>query len=101
VQHVSKPTTKLPYKKLQYPAYVKDIDLDAHIRVFKNAIKANGETMEADIINLFGFTLRNNIFEWGENYVQNHPNYISKELEQAFYQRFKMVKNDEEVYMQL
>jgi hypothetical protein len=62
VQNVSKPTTKLPYRKLQYPTYVKDIDLDVHIRVFKKAIKANGETMEIDIINMFGFTLKDNIF---------------------------------------
>jgi hypothetical protein len=48
----------LPYKKLQYPTYVKDTDLDAHIKVFKKAIKANGEIMEVDIINLFGFTLK-------------------------------------------
>jgi hypothetical protein len=27
------------------------------IIVFKKAIKINGETMEVDIINLFGFTL--------------------------------------------
>jgi hypothetical protein len=64
VQLVSKPTTKLPYMKLQYPTYVKDTDLDAHIKVFKKAIKANGEIVEADIINVFGFTLRDNIFEW-------------------------------------
>jgi hypothetical protein len=87
--------------KLQYPTYVKNIDLDAHIRVFKKAIKANGERVEVDIINLFGFILRDNIFEWGENYVQNHPSYIFEELEQAFCKRFKMVKNDKEVYMQL
>jgi hypothetical protein len=35
--------------KLQYPIYVSDIDPDAHIKVFKNVIKANGETMEVDI----------------------------------------------------
>ncbi len=57
--------------KLQYPTYVKDTNPDAHIRVFKKAIKANGETMEVDIINLFRFTLRDSIFEWGENYVQD------------------------------
>jgi hypothetical protein len=74
VQPILKPTTKLPCRKLQYPTYVKDIDLDAHIKVFKKAIKANGETMETDIINLFGFTLKHNIFYWGENYVQDHPN---------------------------
>jgi hypothetical protein len=93
--------TKLPYKKLQYPTYVIDIYPDAHIRVFKKAIKANGETVEANIINLFGFTLKDNIFEWGENYVQNHPNYTFEELEQTFCKQFRTVKNDEEVYMQL
>jgi hypothetical protein len=44
-----KQTTKLPYTKLQYLNHVKDINLDAHIRVFKNAIKANGEIVEVDI----------------------------------------------------
>jgi hypothetical protein len=87
--------------KLQYPTYVKDINLDAHIKVFKMTIKANGETMEADIINMFGFTFKDNIFEWGENYVQDHPNCTFKELEQTFCKQFKIVKNDEEVYMQL
>jgi len=57
--------------------------------------------MEANIINSFGFTLNDNIYEWGENYVQNHPNYIFEELEQAFCKKFKIVKNNEEVYMQL
>jgi hypothetical protein len=51
------PTDKLPYWKLQYSTYVKDIDLDGHIKVFKKAIRKNGEIVEAYIINLFGFTL--------------------------------------------
>jgi hypothetical protein len=51
------PTSKLPYWKCQYPTYMKDIDIDAHIRAFKKTIKANGETMEVDIINMFGCTL--------------------------------------------
>jgi hypothetical protein len=80
VQPISEPTTKLPYRKLQYPTYVKNIDLDPHIRVFKNAIKANGETLEVNI-NLFGFTLKDNIFEWGENCVQDHPNCTFEKLE--------------------
>jgi hypothetical protein len=34
VSILSKPTSKLPYQKFQYPTYVKDINLDAHdIRV--------------------------------------------------------------------
>jgi hypothetical protein len=99
IQLVPKPITKLPYRKLQYPTYVKDTNLDVHIKVFKKAIKANGETMEVNIINLLGFTLQNNIIEWGENFIQNHPNYTFKELEQAFCKGFRIVKNNEEVYM--
>ncbi len=90
----------LPYRKLQYPTYVKDIDSDAHIRVFKKAIEAYGEMVEVDIINLFGFTFKDNIFEWGKNYVQDHPNCTFEKLEQAFCNWIKTVKNDEkEVYM--
>jgi sugar phosphate permease len=70
--------------KLQYPTYVKDTDLDAHIRMFKKAIKVNGKIIKIDIINLFGFTLRDSIFEWGKKYIQNHPNFTFEELEQAF-----------------
>jgi hypothetical protein len=82
--------------KLLYPTYVKYTDLDVHMRVIKKAFKVNGETVEADIINLFGFTLKDCIFEWGENYIQDHQNYNFEELEQAFYKRFKTMKNDEE-----
>jgi hypothetical protein len=87
--------------KLQYSTYVKDIYLNDHIKVFKKVIKANGETLETNIINLFGFTLRDNIFEWGKNYVKYHPNCTFKELEQVFCKQFIIVKNDEEVDMQL
>jgi sugar phosphate permease len=52
--------------------------------MLKNAIKSNGETMEVDIINLFSFIIRDNIFEWGEIYFQDHPNYNFEELEQVF-----------------
>jgi hypothetical protein len=52
VQPISEPATKLPYRELQYPTYVKDTNPNVHIIVFKKAIKANGETMEVDIINL-------------------------------------------------
>jgi hypothetical protein len=65
VQLVPKLVTKLSYKKLQYPTYVKDTNLNAHIKVFKKAIKANGEIVETNIINMFGFTFRDNISKWG------------------------------------
>jgi hypothetical protein len=67
----------------------------------KCSLKANGEIVEVDIINLFGFTLKDNILEWGEIYVQNDRNYTFEKLKQTFCKRFKTVKNDEEVYMQL
>jgi hypothetical protein len=55
------PTNKLPSIKFQYLTYVKDTNLDVHVRVSKKAIKANEEIVEVDIINLFGFTLKDNI----------------------------------------
>jgi hypothetical protein len=57
-----KPPTR---KHLLYLTYVKDTYHDAHIRVFKKVIKANGEIVNEDINNVFGFTLRSSIFKWG------------------------------------
>ncbi len=67
---------------------MKDTNPNAHIIFFKNTIKANGETMETDIINMSSFTLQDNILEWGENFVQDHPNCIFDELEQTFCKHF-------------
>jgi hypothetical protein len=57
MQLVLEPTTKLPYMKLQYPTYVKEINLNAHIKVLKKGIKASGEIIKSDIINLFNLLL--------------------------------------------
>jgi hypothetical protein len=57
--------------------------------------------VEVNINNLFSFTLRNNILEWGENFVQNHPNCTFEGLEQAFYKHFQIMKDDKKIYMQL
>jgi len=35
--------------------------------VFQKVIQANGEKRDANIVNLFCFTLKNAISEWGEN----------------------------------
>ncbi len=78
------PTNKLQHLNFQYPTYMKDTNFNAHIKVFKKAIRANREIMEPNIIDLFGFTLKDSILEWGKNFIQNHPNYTFKELEQAF-----------------
>ncbi len=78
---------------------MKDIDHDSHIKIFKKIIKIKGETMEIDIINLFGFILWNNISKWGKNFMQYHPNRTFKELEQTFCKHFRIVKNDKKIYM--
>jgi hypothetical protein len=36
---------------------VKDFDPNAHVKVFKVVIKANGETKYAKNVNMFSFTL--------------------------------------------
>jgi hypothetical protein len=95
----SKPTSKLPYRKLQYPTYMKVLILMLTSKFSKKKIKTNREIMEVDIINLFGLTLQDNISKWGKNFLQDHPNYTFEELEQMFYKRFQIVKNNKEIYM--
>jgi hypothetical protein len=41
-----------------YPKYVKHYNLDAHVKVFKAAIRANSEIDDVKIVNLFNFTFR-------------------------------------------
>ncbi len=59
--------------------------------------------MELDIMNLFGFTfkdvIKDNILEWNENFVQDHPSCMFGKLEQVFCKCFWTLKNDEKVYM--
>ncbi len=52
-------------------------------------------------MNLFCFTLRDAILEWGKKFMQSHPSCIFLELEVAFYERYYIVQNDEQVYMAL
>jgi hypothetical protein len=81
---------------------VKDTNFDVHIKVFKKVIRANKETVEADIINLNLVSfLKNSILEWGENFVQDHPTCTFEVLKQSFCKRFRIMKNDEKNYMQL
>lgn len=45
-------------KQLPYPLYLKNIDPDAHVPMFKAPIKANGETKYKDIVKMFMFALK-------------------------------------------
>ncbi len=55
---------------------MKDVDPYAHVRMFKVAIRTNGETNDAKIINLFSFTLKDIM----NNYMGDYPNCTFVEL---------------------
>jgi hypothetical protein len=74
-----------PFKRpLNYLEYKKNYDPDVHVRVFKAAIKVNNETTNEEIKNMFNFTLKNNAFNWFNNYIRSNPNYRYADLEQVF-----------------
>jgi hypothetical protein len=43
---------------LKYPDFKKDVNLDAHVKLFNSTIKVNAKTFEMYIINAFSYTLR-------------------------------------------
>ncbi len=69
---------------LNYPKYVKDSDLNVHVRMFKVTIRENSETYDVEIVNLFGFTLRDIVFNWCNNYMGEYPNYTFTKLKLLF-----------------
>jgi hypothetical protein len=50
-------------RPFNYPKYVKNSNPNVHVKVFKVAIKANGETKDAEIVNLLSFTFRHIVFD--------------------------------------
>jgi hypothetical protein len=42
---------------------VKVFDLNVHVKVFKVAIRSNGETKDAEIVNLLSFTFKDIMFD--------------------------------------
>lgn len=66
---------------MQYPTYVKDIDSMFTLEYWRKLI--NGKIVEVDIINLFGFIFKDNIFEWDDNFVHDHPSYTLKNWNKA------------------
>ncbi len=66
------PPNRPYHRPFNYPEYVKDFDLDAHVRVFKFTIIANNEANDAKIVNLFSFTLEDIVFDWCNNYMGDY-----------------------------
>jgi len=85
-------TPNRPYHRpLNYPEYVKDFDPDAHVTIFKTAIRTNGETKDAKIINPFSFTFKDIMFDWCNNYIEDYLYYTFVELQLVFYKRYRKV----------
>ncbi len=53
---------------------MKDSNPNAHVIVLKATIKTNGETKDAEIVNLFSFTLKDIMSDWCNNYMGDYSN---------------------------
>jgi hypothetical protein len=74
---------------LKYLDLKKDVDANAHGRVFNFAMKANVETFEKYIINAFSYTLRDTTSNWCHNYVLKFHDCTFSEFTQAFCKRHR------------
>jgi hypothetical protein len=88
-------------RPLKYHEYKKDSNMDVHVKVFKATIKTNGETINEEITNMFNFKLKDNASNWCNNYMRNHPHYRFVDLEHTFCKHYKIIHNDEQMYLQL
>jgi hypothetical protein len=61
---------------LKYLNFKKDVDLDAHVKMFNSTIKTNVKTFEGYIINAFSYMLRDITLDWCHNYMSKFPDYI-------------------------
>jgi hypothetical protein len=84
-----------PNKPYHWPLnnfeYVKDFDPNVHVIFLKIAIRANSETNDVKIINMFSFTLSFFLYDWCNNYMGDYPNFTFVELQLVFCKRYKRV----------
>jgi hypothetical protein len=86
---------------LKYPNFKKDVNLDAHVRVFNFVVKVNVEIYKKYIINAFSYTLKYTTSDWCHNYMSEFPSYTFLELTQAFCKHHRKIQNDKQTYMEL
>ncbi len=67
------PPSRPYHRPLDYPKYVKDFDLDVHVRIFKATIRTNSETDDVKIVNMFNFTFKDIVSNWCNNYLGDYP----------------------------
>jgi hypothetical protein len=84
IDHIDGHYVKPNMVAFKYLDFKKHVDLNAHVRVFNSIVKANVETFEEYIINVFSYTLRDITSNWCHNYMSEFLNYIFLELKHAF-----------------
>jgi hypothetical protein len=77
---------------LKYPNFKKDVDPNAHVKVFNFTIKENVKTYEKYIINAFNYMLREITSNWCHNYMSKFPDYSFLELTHAFYKHHRKIQ---------
>jgi len=85
----------------KYTDFKKDVDQNAHVRMFNFTIKANAKTFEKYIINSFSYMVRDMTLNWCYNYMSEFFNYTVLNLTQAFYKHHQKTQNDKQMYMEL
>jgi hypothetical protein len=60
---------------LKYPSFKKDVDPNAHVRVFNFVVKKNVETFEEYINNAFSFTLKDMASDRCHNHMLEFHDY--------------------------
>ncbi len=88
-------------RQLKYPNFKKDVNPYAHVKIFNSIIKSNAKTSKEYIINVLSYTLKDTASDLCHNYMSKFPNYIFKELTQAFCKCHRKIQNDKQIYMEL
>jgi hypothetical protein len=70
---------------LKYPNFKKDVDMNVHFRVFNLIVKANAETFEEYIINLFKYMLKDMALDRCHHYMSKFLECTFLKLTQAFW----------------
>ncbi len=70
---------------IKYLDFKKNLNPNAHVKVFNFAIKANVKTSEEYIINASSYTLKDMALDWCCNYTSKFLDCTFLELTEAFY----------------
>jgi hypothetical protein len=69
--------------------------------VFNFIGKANVETSEEFIINVFSYMLKDIALDWCHNYMSEFLDHIFSKLTHAFCKRHWNIQNDKQIYIEL